>query len=70
MKRFILLFFLLSALYSFADSRCIVKHVQPGFNVERSGIPHGKVESIVYSAKMTKERQPQLLCPVQTKFSF
>ena len=64
MKQLILLFFSVFVFGLFANSQNIVKHAQPGFDVERSGIPHGKVDSIVYpSTTVGTDRKATIYLP-------
>ena len=64
MKRITLLFFLSAVFGLFANSQDIVKHAQPGFDVERSGISHGKVDSIVYpSTTVGVDRKATIYLP-------
>lgn len=51
MKQLVLSFLFLFACGLFADSQPFDKQAPTGFDIERAGIPHGKIDTITYASK-------------------
>jgi hypothetical protein len=57
-----ILFFSVVLLYSFsALSQNIINPAAPGFDTLRSGIPHGKIDTISYTSKTVGTRRRSLI---------
>ena len=61
MKRFIYLFIGLSIISTGALSQDIVKHAPQGFDVERSGIPKGKIDTVQYTSRTVGTKRKALI---------
>jgi enterochelin esterase-like enzyme len=51
MKKTLLFITILCCSLFFATAQDVVEHAKPGFDVEQTNIPHGKIDTISYSSK-------------------